>query len=254
VSEQASNDRLSQISTAWTTFFRAHATPTGEGRDARRRLLELYGVPVYRYLRAAARDPDAADELYQEFALRLVRGDFRAARPDRGRFRDFLKTALYHLVVDHRRRRSRQFAPLPEDDPGVAAGEPGMPASDEAFLAGWREEVLAQAWQALARHERETGQPLHTVLRFRADHPDVRSPQMAEALAPVLGRTVDAGWVRKRLHQARELFADVIVGEMVRTVDPATPEAVADELQELGLLDYCRDALGRMDEARARPR
>jgi RNA polymerase sigma-70 factor (ECF subfamily) len=245
------DERLSQISTAWTTFFQAHDGRADAGQEARRRLLELYGVPVYRYLRAAVRDPDAGDELYQEFALRMVRGDFHAASPDRGRFRDFLKTALYHLVVDHHRRQARRPAPLAADDPGAAeVAEPV--ASDEAFLAGWREEVLARAWQALARHERETGQPLHTVLRFRADHPDVKSARVADALAPRLGRAIDAGWVRKRLHQARELFADAVVAEVALTVEPVTAEAVAEELLDLGLMDYCRDALGRFS-ATARP-
>src|SRR5262245_27917919 len=51
-------ERLSQISTAWTTFFRAHAGPADEGPRARRRLLELYGPSASRYLRAATRDPD----------------------------------------------------------------------------------------------------------------------------------------------------------------------------------------------------
>ena len=48
-------------------------------------------------------DADLADEMFQEFALRLVRGDFRNADAARGRFRFFLKTALYHLVVDAQR-------------------------------------------------------------------------------------------------------------------------------------------------------
>src|SRR5262245_40610730 len=125
MSEDRPDARLSEISTAWTALFQAHAGPSDAGQQARRRLLELCGGPDDRYLRAAVRDPDAADELYQEFALRLVRGDFHAARPDRGRFRDFLKTALYHLVIDHRRRQARRPAPLAADDPGVAAEGPG---------------------------------------------------------------------------------------------------------------------------------
>jgi DNA-directed RNA polymerase specialized sigma24 family protein len=240
VGENAPESRLSQFSTAWTALFRAHAGPTDEGRAARQRLLELYGTPVYRYLRAGVREPDAADELYQEFALRLVRGDFQNARPERGRFRDFLKTALYHLIVDHRRKQARRTGSL-GDEPPAPAPEPD--ASDEAFTAGWRAEILARAWAVLERHERETGQPLHMVLKYRADHPDERSPDMAGHLSAALGRAVDAGWVRKRLHLARERFAGAVVADVAGTVDPVTPDAIAQELIDLGLLDYCREAL-----------
>jgi hypothetical protein len=34
-----------------------------------------------------------------------------------------------------------------------------------------------------------------------------------------------------------------VVAEVTATVDPPTPEAIADELTVLGLLDYCREAL-----------
>jgi DNA-directed RNA polymerase specialized sigma24 family protein len=58
---------------------------------------------VYRYLLKALRDPEAAAEQSQEFALRFVRSDFKEADPERGRFRDFLRTVLYHLVVNYYR-------------------------------------------------------------------------------------------------------------------------------------------------------
>src|SRR3712207_7176976 len=49
------------------------------------------------------RSEAAAEELLQEFAVRFLRGDFRRADPQRGRFRDYVKTALIHLVIDHQR-------------------------------------------------------------------------------------------------------------------------------------------------------
>src|SRR5689334_5970041 len=128
MNESAPDDRLSQLSTAWTALFRAHAGPADAGRSARDEILERYGKPVYRYLRAAVGDPDVADELYQEFALRLVRGDFHNARPDRGRFRDFLRTCLSNLITDHRRKLARRPAGLGEADPPAA--EPGPAESD----------------------------------------------------------------------------------------------------------------------------
>ena len=241
----ADDARLSQMSTSWSVMFQAHGDGAEDAKAARRDLLGRYSRPVYRYLTAALRDPDAADEVYQEFALRLVRGDFRRARPDRGKFRDFLKTALYHLVVDHRRKAARAAGPLPPDGPAVEP-EAAEPESDVAFLAEWRGRLLARAWDGLAAAERETGRPLHAVLRARTDHPDRSAAELAETLSAGLGRPVDAGWVRKWVHHAREAFAELLVAEVWATLDPPGPELLADELAELGLLDYCRGAAARV--------
>src|SRR5207244_615735 len=149
------DQHLSQISTRWTVLFAAHAAPTEAAGAARQRLFERYSRAIYRYLLAAVRDPDAADELLQEFALRLVRGDFKRAHPERGRFRDFLKTALYHLIVDHHRDAQRRPTPLtadtpePADDGGPAAG------ADEEFMTLWRAELMKRAWEGLAQVERQ---------------------------------------------------------------------------------------------------
>ena len=93
----AGEEHLSQITTLWTMLLRAH-TPADDAAAARHALLERYGGAVGRYLLGAVHDPDAAAELTQEFAVRFLRGDFRRAEAARGRFRDYLKTALIHLV------------------------------------------------------------------------------------------------------------------------------------------------------------
>jgi RNA polymerase sigma-70 factor (ECF subfamily) len=240
-----SPQHLSQISTAWTMLVEAHAGAPESAQAARRELLGRYSAPVYRYLLAAVRDADAADELYQEFALRFVRGAFCRAHPDRGRFRDFLKTCLYHLVVDHAKHQRRRPQPLPVEDAAPAVPDMSTADSDRMFLDSWRTELLQHAWQALASVEQTTSQPFHTVLHFRTTHPELQSPQMAEQFTQQLGRPVNAGWVRKWLHLAREKFADLLLEEVLRTLENPTTDRIADELQDLGLLDYCRSALQR---------
>src|SRR5262245_57328630 len=99
---QSLESRLSGISTLWSTFFQAHKS--GDAAvAARQALLERYSGAVYRYLLGAVRNEDTAADLTQEFALRFLRGDFHRADPQRGRFRDYLKTSLIHLVNDHHR-------------------------------------------------------------------------------------------------------------------------------------------------------
>lgn len=239
------DQHLSQISTTWTVLFQAHGGPDAAVPAAQQQMLERYQAAVYRYLLAAVRDADVADDLYQEFALRLVRGDFKRANPERGRFRDFLKTSLYHLIVDHQRRQQRRPLSLGPDSPEPAGEMSGEMESDREFLAIWRAELLQRTSDALLRVEKQTGQPLHLVLRFRTDHPDVRSPRMAEQLTARLGRPVTADWVRKRLHVAREKFTELLLEEVERSLERPTPDEVERELIDLGLLDYCRPALER---------
>ena len=192
------------------------------------------------------RDPDVAADLDQEFALRFLRGDLHRADPGRGRFRDFIKRALRNLVIDHHRQRIR-------GSPGLDAGsisEPvdldaALPDFDRQFTESWHRELMARAWASLADHQQRSGQPHHTVLQYRARHPEQKSQEMAERLSGLLGKPVSAGWVRETLSQARERFAASLLDGVRASLDVPTRELVIEELNDLGLLDYCRPALQR---------
>ena len=134
------NPRLSRISTQWTMVFKAHAGFADPARAALQNLLERYSGAAFRYLLGALRDPEVADDLAQEFALRFVRGDFRRAEPERGRFRDYLKTSLIHLVNDYHRMRQAQPRQLGAVEP--AAPVSASLTSELDFVTSWREELL----------------------------------------------------------------------------------------------------------------
>ncbi len=238
--------RLSQIQTLWTVVCRAHGDEaTQVVNSAQEQLLARYGKVVYRYLLGALRDADAADELSQEFALRFVRGDLRGADPTRGRFRDFLKGVLYHLIGDfHRRRQKQPLALLAEHEPAASADE--SHESDQVFLMSWRNELLNRAWGSLAELEQESGKPFYAVLRFRAANPDLRSEQIARELSEQLGKEVNAAWVRQNLHRARDRFAEALVDEVVQTLSDPTVSDLEQELIDIGLMEYCRPLLARM--------
>jgi len=235
---------LSQITTAWTEMIRAHRGAAPEAGEAQRRILERYGAAVYRYLLASLRDPDAAEELYQEFALRFVRGDFERATSGRGRFRDFLKVVLRNLVVDTHRRRVRGPLSL-TGDPAESAVDDPVEEADRQFLETCRAELLARAWEGLAAREGSGGAPLHALLRYRADHPEATSARIAEVFSGQMGRPLSPEWARKWLARAREAFADELVGEVIRSSRIDSLEELEEELIELGLLEYCRPAIDR---------
>jgi RNA polymerase sigma factor (sigma-70 family) len=239
---KAQEQNLNEIATIWSEVFKAqHGAGDTLRRTAQQQLMERYSGAVYRYLLGALRDRHAADDLFQEFCLRFLRGDFRNANPQKGRFRDFVKTALFHLIVDHQNRRKRAVAlPVEEYDPPAA---PELSCSDQQFLESWRNEILSRTWLALDAAGRDAEQHHYRVLRFRAEHPDLSSGQMAERLSADLGRAVKADWVRQTLKRARDRFTELLLDELSRSLDNPTRERLEQELTELGLLSYCQGAL-----------
>jgi RNA polymerase sigma factor (sigma-70 family) len=244
MTQEGPDQPLNLISTQWSLVRRAHSGPVEAANAAQRQLLERYGGAVHRYLGKLLRDPDAADEVFQEFALRLVHGDLRGADPERGRFRNFVKGTLFHLVADYRKKQRRWPGRLPADGATLAANPQDM-ESDRLFVESWCDELLARAWAALAATDATTGQAFYAVLRFRADHPEMRSPQIAEQLAAEMGRPFTAAGVRQTLHRARERFAALLLDEVSHSLEDPTADQLEQELVELGLLDYCRPALER---------
>jgi RNA polymerase sigma-70 factor (ECF subfamily) len=214
--------------------------------EARQHLLTRYARAVHRYLLGALHDSDAANDLSQEFALRFIRGDFRSADPARGRFRDFVKGVLSHLIADHHRKRRAQPQSMPSGLAPAAPEEP-MAESDRQFLESWRDELFARTWEALQRFEARTGQPFHTVLRFRVDHPDLGSKQLAEQFGARLGKAITPVGMRQMLRRARAKFWDLLLEEVVQTLENPSDDQLEQELIDLGLLELkgCRDALER---------
>jgi DNA-directed RNA polymerase specialized sigma24 family protein len=241
MAESVPNPFLNQLSTCWSVVQRAHTGPDEQMASARRELLVRYGGAVARYLHGALRDPAAAEELYQEFALRFLRGDSHRANPEGGRFRDFVKTALLRMVSRHGERRRTAPCPLSAEvaDVSPAAGE----REEQAFLRSWRAELLGRAWQALERLESATGRPYYRVMRLRVEQPDLSSAELADHLTAIRGVSVTAAGFRQTLHRAREAFAGLLLDEVSRSLKDPSRQDLERELAELGLLEYCRCAL-----------
>lgn len=249
MNREQSLHRLSHISTLWTMVRQAHQVGGAAVGAAQEALLERYGGAVHRYLLGALRDEHAADELFQEFSLRFIRGDFHRADPDKGRFRDFVKTSLFHLIVDYQRRRKKSPRRMPEEAPEPAAPPEEPSVRDQEFLASWRDELLDRAWLGLAEHSEKSKQLHYDILRFRAANPQTSSAQMAETLTAQLGRSLTADAVRQTLHRAREKFADLLLEEVEASLEKPGLERLEEELIDLGLYSYCRTALERRAQA-----
>jgi RNA polymerase sigma factor (sigma-70 family) len=242
--EKSLNERLSRIATIWTMVGEAHRSTEDVAQGARLGLIERYQGAAYRYLLGAVRDPETADDLFQEFALRMARGAFHRADPGRGRFRDYVKTALVRLVIDHQNRQRKRPLPLDLEVAEPAAAE-DSPSCDEQFVVSWREDILSRAWRVLEEAEGRGGQPYYSVLRFRSENPDASSVDMAARLTEQLHPPcpfTDTG-IRKTLQRARAQFADALIEEVAQSLERPTCDELEQELIDLGLLPYCRSAL-----------
>lgn len=235
------NQRLSRISTQWTMVFHAHAGGAETVTSAQMLLLERYSSAVYRYLLGAVRDPDVAEELAQEFALRFVRGDFRRADPERGRFRDYLRTALIHLVTDYHRAQQARPRHFESGNFEPASPPPTTADTESEFVSHWRAELLERTWKALA----EVQPDYHAILLFRVNNPDVPSSEAARELDATLQKPITAAAVRKAVQRAHERFADLLVKEVEESLEAPGPSDLIDELTTLDVLKYCRSALER---------
>jgi DNA-directed RNA polymerase specialized sigma24 family protein len=246
---------LAQLSTHWSNIFRAREAEGDAALAARNALLLRYVEVVMRYLRAVLRDPEAVDQVCSNFATRVLESDrlFQNADPQRGRFRDYLKAVLQHMIADYYRERSRehkQFQHLTGEHE-LADPTSSTEKHDEDFVRCWREELIKWVWHQLEQRDRKTGQKYAVLLRLQAKKPKARSAQLAEMLSAKLGRPFTAAGVRQMLHRGRELFGELLVAEVARSlqVDPGDPDGntrVEQELIDLGLLfSYCKKALQR---------
>lgn len=223
---------------------RAHAADDSSKESAQQLLLERYGGAVQRYLLAAVRDEHVADELFQEFAVKLVKGDFKQADPEIGKFRSYVKTSLFRLVAGYYRKTSagkqRNLDQLPDVD--SKAYDIGS-EEDEKFLQIWRDGILARAWSGLETAEANGGPPWYTILRLRIENPAASSPQLSELISEAVGKQMTSGNTRVQIHRAREKFAHSLFKAIADSLEKPTREAVEAELIEVRLIEYCRDAL-----------
>ncbi len=232
---------LDHISTMWTALHEAHGGTPREAEAARQLLLERYGPAVRDYLSRKLTDPNDVDDLVQEFAVALISGRFRHADRDRGRFRSYLKTTLFHLVGAQRKQARRVGYTLAA---GVTPVE--QPCSDAdldfGFDESWRNQLLVRSWDALA----QTRPHWHTVLRFKVKNPDMPSQEMAQVLSQTLGEPLSADGVRQTIRRARYRLADLLLQEVADSLQSRTRADLEEELAELRLLELCQPALTRL--------
>src|SRR5262245_38107249 len=201
-----------------------------------------YGRAIRRYLEALLKNTHDAEEVTQDFLLRVHEQGLGGADPQRGRFRDYLKKGVRNAALNFLRKKEapgRAALPLRPEALADGAEDP----AERQWLSEWRRGLMDRAWRALEAHQQQCpGGLYYTVLRLAAEHPQEDSRALAERASARAGRPVLPGAFRQQLSRARRLFAGFLVREVSRTLPPAGRH-LEEELTELGLMKYVRPHL-----------
>ncbi len=85
------------------------------------------------------------------------------------------------------------------------------------------------------------------------EQPQASLAELAELVSRPSGKAMSIDAVRQLLPRARQRFARLLANEGAATLQPSDGHQLADELSQLGLLDYCRSALSRRQPYGQRP-
>jgi DNA-directed RNA polymerase specialized sigma24 family protein len=182
------------------------------------------------------KNPHDAEEIAQDFFLRVTRHHFVRTRQQGGRFRDYLKAAVRNAALNFLRRKRPKLIDcdiyhLPE-------------RSDQTWLIEWRQCLLNRARRALEKHQRRSpGNLFHTVLNIVANNPMEDTQVLAARTSALIGRPIRAEAFRKQVSRARYMLAKLLVREVAQTLDNPSHEKIQEELIELALWEYVRHFL-----------
>jgi RNA polymerase sigma factor (sigma-70 family) len=222
--------------TRWTLVIAAADAQRTEARAALVSLCERYWYPLYAYVRRRGYPADQAQDLTQEFFVRVLEGRYldRADR-DKGRFRAFMLTSLKFFLADEAdRSRAQKRGGGAVVSLEMTSGEERYqrePAHTETperiFERRWALSVLDLVVDKLrdefVQHGRlDQFNRLKVFLLDQADAPYA-------ALARDMGTS--EGALKVAIHRLRKRYRDLFRQEIAETV--ADPADVESELRHL---------------------
>jgi len=222
--------------TRWTLVFAAGDPHRKEARSALVSLCENYWYPLYAYLRRRGYPADQAQDLTQEFFVRLLEGRYLdRANPEKGRFRSFLLTSLKFFVADEgdcqraRKRGGGVLVPLE-----FSSGEERYqrePAHDETperiFERRWALSMLDRVVERLRNEFVQHGRAEHfeRLKMFLLGQSDAPYAALAREM------NTSEGALKVAIHRLRKRYRDLFRQEIADTV--ADPAEVESELRYL---------------------
>ena len=217
--------------TRWTMVAAAGDPQRKDARSALVSLCESYWYPLYAYLRRRGYPADQAQDLTQEFFVRVLEGRYLdRADPEKGRFRSFILTSLKFFVADeedrqHARKRGGGLVVALEFSSSEERYQ-REPAHDETperiFERRWALSVLERVVERLRSEFVQHGRPEHF------ERLKVFLLGQSEAPYAALAREMNTseGALKVAIHRLRKRYRELFRQEIADTVaDPAEVEA-----------------------------
>ncbi len=217
--------------TRWTLVVAAADPQRKEARSALVLLCGGYWYPLYAYVRRRGYPPDQAQDLTQEFFLRVLGGQYLdRADPEKGRFRAFILTSLKFFLadeVDRVRAQKRGGGAVLSLE--FSSGEDRYrrePAHDETperiFERRWAISVLDRVVEKLRDEFVRHGRPEHfeRLKVFLLGHSDAPYAVLAGEM------NTSEGALKVAIHRLRKRYRELFRQEIADTVaDPAEVES-----------------------------
>ena len=217
--------------TRWTLVVAAGDPRRKEARSALVSLCESYWYPLYAYVRRRGYPADKAQDLTQEFFIRVLEGRYLdRADPEKGRVRAFILSSLKFFLADEgdreRARKRGGGVVLPLE---LSTGEkryerePGHDETPERiFERRWALSVLDRVVERLRIEFAHHGRPEHF------DRLKVFLLGQSDAPYAALAREMNTseGALKVAVHRLRKRYRELFRQEIADTVaDPADVES-----------------------------
>ena len=200
-----------------------------------------YAPAIRNYIAAMATNPSDVEDILQDFLFRVVKSGFHRDRIDDGKFRYYLKATIRNAVRSHYRRKSTN---LQEETVLTQLPSRQHETLDDQWTAQWRECLLDRTWSALERYQNDSPNRLaYTILKLSTDFPQETSAQLAIRATQLAGRPISGDSFRQQVHRSRKKFAELLIDEVVATLDQPSTADVEAELIDVELIGYVRDFL-----------
>lgn len=222
--------------TRWTLVVAAGDPHRKEAQSALVSLCENYWYPLYAYLRRRGYPADQAQDLTQEFFVRVLEGRYLdRADPEKGRFRSFILTSLKFFAADEQDRQRAQKrgggAVVPFEFSSGEERYQREPGHDETperiFERRWVLSVLERVMEKLRDECVHHGRP-ENFERLK-----VFLLGQSEAPYAALAREMNTseGALKVAIYRLRKRYRDLFRQEIADTV--ADPAQVESELRYL---------------------
>jgi RNA polymerase sigma-70 factor (ECF subfamily) len=225
--------------THWSMVVSAGGPRSSEASRALAVLCENYWFPLYAFVRRAGYSAEDAQDLTQEFFVRLLTKNYLAtADRQRGRFRSFLLGAMKHFLANQERRQGAQKR---------GGGQTGISLDFHSGEDRYRQIEPADRLTPERLYEKRWAMTLLDLVlsRLRDEFQAAGKSELFDTLKQFLaGGTakpaylavagqlgMSEGAVKVAVHRLRRRYRKLLEEEIARTI--AGPESLEDELREL---------------------